>query len=676
MIRSFAQVFSRSVSRTGLLLKLSAALCVGIILLGAAFNSPPTVRADGAGSTTLNALQQAVIPPRDRVDLARRYLQVVTLPPPSSATPFAVGDALTFTALNLDETRTFSVPAVLWYATPHVYMWFEKGYTPDRDSVRRSALRFEREIYPRVRELFGAEQSPGIDGDVHLFVLHARDLGRTVAGYFSSDSELPAVVAPRSNERQMFFMNLDTMRRQIGTDYYDGVLAHEFQHMVHANHDPNEDTWLNEGFSELAASLAVPDGFSGGFAKAFLGAPNTQLNFWDATSNAGPHYGASYLFSAYLYDRYGAEAIRAIVANPLNGFEGIDATLQALVTDASAAATVVPAVELFTQWSLANLLDDPQVAGGRFTYPALRTLDLPSPRLTPAVIGKAQTLSLNQFGTTYLAIDQPGMYTFSVTAKPTIPLIPTTAHSGDLLWWSNRSDQSDSHLTRTFDLRTLSQATLTFWGWFGIEKNWDYGYVAVSTDEGATWQALAAAEGSTDSTFNNPYGAAFTGFSAGTTLEQAQWRPYRVDLSRFAGKQILVRFEYITDDAYTLPGWAIDDIAIPELGYRSDAESGDDGWQAAGWVRIDNVLPQRYVITCVRYYAGSAPTVERWVAPQADLADLANGLANSQWNISVGGEITRAVIVISAVTEFTTEPATLTYTLNTTAASPSPTKGP
>ena len=51
----------------------------------------------------------------------------------------------------------------------------------------------------------------------------------------------------------MFYMNYDAA--QPGNDYYDSILAHEFQHMIQWNVDKNEDSWFNEGMSELAAFL-------------------------------------------------------------------------------------------------------------------------------------------------------------------------------------------------------------------------------------------------------------------------------------------------------------------------------------------------------------------------------------------------------------------------------------
>ncbi len=41
----------------------------------------------------------------------------------------------------------------------------------------------------------------------------------------------------------------------------------------------------------------------------------------------------------------------------------------------------------------------------------------------------------------------------------------------------------------------------------------------------------------------------------------------------------------------------IDDIAIPEIGYSADFEKDDGGWKAAGFARVQNVLPQDFRLT-------------------------------------------------------------------------------
>jgi len=64
-----------------------------------------------------------------------------------------------------------------------------------------------------------------------------------------------------------------------------------------------------------------------------------------------------------------------------------------------------------------------------------------------------------------------------------------------------------------------------------------------------------------------------------------------------------VRFELLTDGSTTLQGLLLDDISIPEINYSTDAESGDDNWQAEGWIRMDNTLPQTYLVQMIEYGA-------------------------------------------------------------------------
>ena len=75
-----------------------------------------------------------------------------------------------------------------------------------------------------------------------------------------------------------------------------------------------------------------------------------------------------------------------------------------------------------------------------------------------------------------------------------------------------------------------------------------------------------------------------------------KWVQEKVDLSPYAGKQILLRFEYVTDDAVNGPGFMVDDISIPEIGYSDGGEKGKEGWEAAGWVLTDNQLNQRWLV--------------------------------------------------------------------------------
>ena len=87
----------------------------------------------------------------------------------------------------------------------------------------------------------------------------------------------------------------------------------------------------------------------------------------------------------------------------------------------------------------------------------------------------------------------------------------------------------------------MDSATLSFWTWYSIEESWDYAYVEVSTDGGETWSVLEGALSSPESGLGIGFGPGYTGRSDG-------WQQDTVDLTPYAGAEVLIRFEYVTDE--------------------------------------------------------------------------------------------------------------------------------
>src|SRR6185436_18312817 len=112
-----------------------------------------------------------------------------------------------------------------------------------------------------------------------------------------------------------------------------------------------------------------------------------------------------------------------------------------------------------------------------------------------------------------------------------------------------------------------------------------YAYVLASTDGGRSWTRLSLPGGTDENPNGNGYGHGLTGATAG-------WVERSLDLSTYAGQELMLRFEVVTDDAVSLAGVALDDIRLDAVGFRDDA-SADAGWQAEGWTRLDPALPQR-----------------------------------------------------------------------------------
>jgi hypothetical protein len=167
-------------------------------------------------------------------------------------------------------------------------------------------------------------------------------------------------------------------------------------------------------------------------------------------------------------------------------------------------------------------------------------------------------------------------------------------HSGTHYWYSDGVPWSWFRLTQTFAIPETG-ATLNFWTYYEIEEDWDYGYVEVHDLDTGQWSTLPGLN--TTSTpppavQNNPNCEPFqfepwyydlmgkwnalTGFSGPMYEEE-------MNLTAFAGHTIELYFTYWTDQ-YTLElGWFVDDIAIPELGFFDDVESGPTDWTYNGW---------------------------------------------------------------------------------------------
>ncbi len=590
---------------------------------------------------TADNLSHTLLPRRDLVDLAHR-LQGISpaLAEPRSDQPLEheLGDAETFWLHSVNSNSFFTATAILSYETPHAYWWVEEGYRIPEVDLEQAAWNFENQTYPTNRALFGREWSPGIDGDPHIYIFLGSVPG--VGGYYSSPDEYPAHVRPHSNQHEIFYINLDNA--QPGNDYFDGILAHEFQHMIHWAIDTDEDTWVNEGLSELAGQVNGYD--VGGSDWLFTAKPDTQLTTWPEPEDSGPHYGASYLFLTYFLEQYGEDAIRHLVKEPRNGISGFNATLAQVDPDERRFK------DFFSDWVIANYLQDSDLADGRFGY-----VDLQLDPLRLAAHHTAypveEQVTVHQYAADYILVEGARPLTVEFRGSRLVPLVGNEAHSGDFQWWAVRGDDGDATLTRSFDLTDVAQASLQAWVWYDLEADYDYAYVEVSSDGGTTWDLLSNADTTLANPSGNGYGPGFTGQSGDG--EQPEWVQQRFDLTPYTGRPVLVRFEVVTDDTVNRPGFCLDDISIPELNYHTDVESGPDGWQAEGWLRVTSHVPQEFVVQLITI--GEETRVERMALDEQ---------MRGQMTIpGLGRDIDSAVLVVSAMAPSTTEQAAYTYRL-------------
>ncbi len=572
---------------------------------------------------------------RDLLELAVRLGRTGgPLPPVAHQEPpvYREGQQHEFTVMDALVPSLRTVNATLRLITPHAYFYFQDGLDVSQEDIEEAGRDFEEIVYPTVTRYFGQEWTPGVDSDQHITLLHADLPG--LGGYFSDGDEHPRAACPASNEREMIYLNVSGLRP--GSDGYNGLVAHELQHLVHWKADPTEETWVNEGLSEMARELAKG---SPGAAPIAVAAPDTQLNAWEplGAGNA-PHYAASHLFVRYLLEHHGGwEDARRLAQEPADGIEGIDAYL---------APFGVTFEEVFADWLVANYLDDPE--GGPYSH-ADAEVEVSS-AITLADYGEGED-SVHQFAADYIEVKLgEGDAVFSFDGGEAVKAIANEPHSGRGQWWSGRGDAIDSTLTGEFDLTGLESATLTFWTWYDIEKHWDYAYVMASSDGGGTWQILRGRQTSDENPLGLAYGPAYTGKSGDG--DSPAWVEESIDLSPFAGQKILLRFEYITDEGVNLDGWAIDDIAIPELAFLDDGEE-DHPWRAQGFQRLTAPLPQRFIVEVIEM--GETTSVQ-----PLPLDEINRGEVRLS---GFGSSLDKAVIVVAAASDGTTQTAAYRYSL-------------
>ena len=599
---------------------------------------------DQISTETLDTLRNSIVPINDYRNLACQLQGKCNIPETYPSGPFQVGDTQTFWATNTDNDENFQVDATLEYLTDHAYFWVEDGVRVDQGEVQALLDTFETEMYPTNREFFGSEWSPGVDEDPHIYILYTTGIGSNVAGYYSTADEYHPDAHDYSNAHEMFVFNADNS--PLDAEYTYGVLAHEFQHMIHWKQDRNETSWINEGASELAVFL---NGYYvGGTDWIFMDNPDLQLTNWVESSSPdfSAQYGAAFLFMTYFLDRFGEEATQILINHAANGMDSVDQTLSEIDARHPFTGEPLSADDLFQEWTIANYLMDGSVEDGRFYYHNYPEAPQAYETETLACPQDQINRSVSQYGADYIALGcSPGQYNLHFEGATATGLLPADAYSGSMSFWSNKGDESDMTLTREFDFTNVSgPIEMTYQTWYDIEENWDYAYVLASTD-GQTWQILNTPSCSMEDPQGNSYGCGYTGLSSGGS--SAQWIQESVDLSPYAGQKVQVRFEYVTDAAVNGEGLQVDDISVPAVDYFTDFESDNGGWEPAGFARVENILPQAFRLTLIVKRTNGETTVTPVTLDSENVTDLPLDLQDGD----------QAVLVVSGTTRFTREPA-------------------
>ncbi len=384
---------------------------------------------------------------------------------------------------------------------------------------------------------------------------------------------------------------------------YEGVFAHEYQHLIHSDYDPDEVNWVNEGLSDLAEILTgyshperhIDEKGADSHILNFLGwaevshpdwnpiprpaGPENSLTVWE---DQGPleilaDYGHAYYFMTYLQSQgYDQAFFTEWAHNPLNGIDGLNDTLASngsadtfasLFLDTQTAALVDAFVDdgaSVTGADAGNVSNDGTNSTIHFTTDAYGGAGAPPWGSDYVPLGPGA-------GLTSVAFD--GDDQFMAPAGP--QWVENANGYFSVVPSGNYLSMMDVSITHEVTLGASSM--LTFNHYHDTEIDWDFGFVQVSVDGGATWTSVACSGTTTqhDPGAIAPIVANLPGYS-GTAGSEGTPLAGTCDLSTSPAGPALIAFRFMSDPAVEQTGWFVKDVQL------DGADVGTPG-SLAGW---------------------------------------------------------------------------------------------
>ena len=240
-----------------------------------------------------------------------------------------VGHKDEFEVYNISSATYSNRTATLAYIGEYSYIYLEDdaNFTISEEQILDLRLSFDQLIYPEVTRIFGNVSGilGDIDDDPRVTIFIGEFVPQVIGFYapineYNYDRDLRSLSDGYSNQREMLFLN----SRPIDTGLFASVIAHEFQHLIHYNHDPTEHFWVNEGLSEMSAFRLGLREDPDSAINAFIKNPDEDLLFWNYYGNPSADYGGASLFFQYLHAKYGDDFISKLVDTSSDGVEGIE----------------------------------------------------------------------------------------------------------------------------------------------------------------------------------------------------------------------------------------------------------------------------------------------------------------------------------------------------------------
>jgi immune inhibitor A len=430
----------------------------------------------------------------------------------------------------------------------------------------------------------------------------------------------------------------------------EDTLVHEFQHTIHGDRHPGDDTWLNEGMSELSAYLAGYKYEPTHGRTQFLDSPENSVTLWSdrGGDTVLEDYQLSYLFTLYLMQtRGGAATIMNLINSPKNGVFAVDDVLganafrdiyRAFKTDmlwggmSNDAGAPAWGIALTTPFDTSRLRRNLAFSG------YARTPGAPpwgSDYIKFGYVPASDTLGPQALGTLNFKGDLGAFPTPWTVVTATTIYTPSGSVSGKALFASGYASTNDQWVVISVTVPGGSPV-LSFDTYYNIESTYDYGFIQVTTDTvgAAGFVSLKGTRMITDTASDaeslivaNVPG--YNGFSGG-------WVTDTVSLSAYAGQSVLLAFRYSTDSGAAgtnsgyPAGWALDNVKLDgaTLFDETMPASAKSIWAMRGG--------NKFAATVTQYTEGQAPVTLFPVAidpaTQAGSLDLTTVLTQATQN--------------------------------------------
>jgi hypothetical protein len=444
---------------------------------------------------------------------------------------------------------------------------------------------FDANIYPVATEFFGTPDAldgtqaplPGMVGlpegyyegsdKIIMLVDNVQDEGWNdpsypffVAGFFWQTLE-------NYMDRNIVTIDSNSWETRLESTFF-GTTIHELQHLIQADNDGSEESWLNEGMSTFSEYLGGY-GHADGSINFFLDHPENSLVNWDehALAETGPEtiadYGQTYLFQLYMYDKFGKDFIRELAVDGTSqGMKSVDNHLK------SAGSSFT---EVYQNFMTALALDDGKVSSD-YNFDSIDLRELP---INAAGDKRGKTVDFDK-ALTFEKVGVPAWggdfkeFNFGNDVRSLkfdgvdfLPLqwssVADPMGSGEQVLHANNGDEADQALIFNASVPT-ENPTLTFDHYYDIEEQWDFATVQVSTDNGETWTSLANENTRSDVVAEGH--PTIKGNLPGFTGHLTEWTTESFDLSAYAGQDVLVSFRNLTDWGYNDTGWFIKNINL------------------------------------------------------------------------------------------------------------------